>query len=364
MSGPQPFAIKFGTKRPSNAPPRPTSLAKRHRPTGPTLHDGSDSDGDQDARKYSGKAEAITGFGEGGAETTTHAKAPSGPRVIQRLANGGRYAEIEERRQQQRQELEREHEQKHGQERTRTRQDGTAAEPGNGDNGDDDDKSTEQYGLVITSKTKRDDTDLTDTATSRQAGNDGGNNGSGDREEDEPKRSVQDDAMDALLGNRPEKSKTIVRASDARGQQDDIPDVSTIAEYEDTPIDDFGAALLRGMGWNGEKREAKPRERERRPNTMGIGSKALDAKDELGAWDNKGASSDSKRSRPTLEQYRNDEKKKREQRGRGGGDSSRRDRDRDRDRPYDRDGGRDRNYRSQDADNRDRDGGFRSRDRR
>jgi hypothetical protein len=69
------------------------------------------------------------------------------------------------------------------------------------------------------------------------------------------------------------------------------PDAPTLEAYEATPIEGFGAALLRGMGWkDGEAIgkngvAAKPKEVKRRPALLGIGAKEDAAVGvELGEW--------------------------------------------------------------------------------
>ena len=69
------------------------------------------------------------------------------------------------------------------------------------------------------------------------------------------------------------------------------PDAPTLEAYEATPIEGFGAALLRGMGWkDGEEIgkngvAAKPKEIKRRPALLGIGAKEEAAVGvELGEW--------------------------------------------------------------------------------
>jgi hypothetical protein len=69
------------------------------------------------------------------------------------------------------------------------------------------------------------------------------------------------------------------------------PDAPTLEAYEATPIEGFGAALLRGMGWkDGEAigkngAAVKPKEVKRRPALLGIGAKEEAAMGiELGEW--------------------------------------------------------------------------------
>ena len=33
---------------------------------------------------------------------------------------------------------------------------------------------------------------------------------------------------------------------------EELPDEATLEDYEKVPVEEFGAALLRGMGWNGD----------------------------------------------------------------------------------------------------------------
>lgn len=77
------------------------------------------------------------------------------------------------------------------------------------------------------------------------------------------------------------------------------PDVPTLDEYTAIPVEDFGAAMLRGMGWKeggkvGKQRagdsnvgiKEKPRIVERRPALLGIGAKEVPGGvgEEFGAW--------------------------------------------------------------------------------
>ncbi|KAI9851700.1 MAG: hypothetical protein M1838_003038 [Thelocarpon superellum] len=72
------------------------------------------------------------------------------------------------------------------------------------------------------------------------------------------------------------------------------PDMATLEDYAAVPVEEFGAALLRGMGWKegdavGKRKNqsSKPRLLERRPALLGIGAKEVPGGavgDELGAW--------------------------------------------------------------------------------
>ncbi|KFY14560.1 hypothetical protein V491_05994, partial [Pseudogymnoascus sp. VKM F-3775] len=168
-------------------------------------------------------------------------------------------------------------------------------------------------------------------------------------------KTDDDRALDALLGRedkvkRPdlviasrEDTTYVAPVSEGDAYQRAIaeaPEASTLQDYEDMPVEDFGAALLRGMGWKGEK-VATPKEGKRRLNLLGLGARELKGAEELGAWVQK---SDVKRlntgarkeRREKPGEYREREDKKRRERDeRYGGrdDRDRREyRDRDRER--------------------------------
>ena len=174
-------------------------------------------------------------------------------------------------------------------------------------------------------------------------------------------------ALDALLGksSKPKGPDLVIKSgpdttytADTEGDAYHraiaaAPDVSTLEDYERVPVEDFGAALLRGMGWKGEK-VAQPKEGKRRLNLLGLGAKELKGAEELGAWVQK---SDTKRlnsggqrreRRETASEFREKEdRRRREREERYGGD--RRDDRRDDRRSGERDS---RDYRDRDRDRR------------
>jgi hypothetical protein len=91
-------------------------------------------------------------------------------------------------------------------------------------------------------------------------------------------------AVDALLNDKtPADITTIAMSEEALFAKElaEAPEAPTLSAYEATPIDGFGAALLRGMGWkDGEElgrnkgAAVKPREVKPRPALLGIGAKA------------------------------------------------------------------------------------------
>ncbi|KAK4500027.1 hypothetical protein PRZ48_008213 [Zasmidium cellare] len=124
-------------------------------------------------------------------------------------------------------------------------------------------------------------------------------------EEAEPPRQKTDDelAMDALLGKTTtNKSLMIPAVEDTMTEEDafqhdyaEAPAAATLDDYARVPVEQFGAALLRGMGWKdgegiGSQRGKKlPKDinklPERRANLLGIGAKENAAlAQEMGAW--------------------------------------------------------------------------------
>lgn len=136
------------------------------------------------------------------------------------------------------------------------------------------------------------------------------------QQEAERPRTVEDEAIEALMGNRNKPSTLVIpairaderfdiaqngRLNGPEGNEDDSfrsdvasrPDSASLDEYAAVPIEEFGAALLRGMGWKeGDvvgKRQNQTiiaRKVERRPALLGIGAKEVPGGvgDELGAW--------------------------------------------------------------------------------
>ena len=102
--------------------------------------------------------------------------------------------------------------------------------------------------------------------------------------------------MDALLG-RTKKSELVVPAlTEEDAFQNDIteaPDMATLEDYARVPVEQFGAAMLRGMGWkdgdgiglNKGSKQVKAKIPERRPALLGIGAKEEAAvAQEMGTW--------------------------------------------------------------------------------
>jgi hypothetical protein len=92
-------------------------------------------------------------------------------------------------------------------------------------------------------------------------------------------------ALDALINGKSADQTVIPLQSEEDAFLRDFRDAP------EAPIEGFGAALLRGMGWKGDdeagsdKKAAKPKEIKRRPALLGIGAKPESAVGiELGEW--------------------------------------------------------------------------------
>lgn len=129
-------------------------------------------------------------------------------------------------------------------------------------------------------------------------------------------KTEDEEALEALMGEGNKKSNLVlpaVRSEESDGgmwngrlagvgiNEDDAfrtdvasrPDSASLDDYAAVPVEDFGAALLRGMGWKegdvvGKRKDqvSKARVVERRPALLGIGAKEVPGGvgDELGAW--------------------------------------------------------------------------------
>lgn len=316
------IAIKFGnsasnsnTKKNSRPNP-PSTLGKR--PRSHAWGGGSDSESGDEGH---GRHEKITGFGFKGAETerkSKDARTEKKEYVIARQANRDWRSEVKGQRR--------------GKnllpEEARQRQNGHTmeTEPADQDTGI-------KWGLTVKEKTAEDEQPDDKEETSQ-------NPEPEEKQDQEPppaKRTADDEALDALLGKVPSKDETVIPTEEDAYLRDvqNVGQASTLADYDAMPVEEFGAALLRGMGWDG-KTQGKVKEVKRRPNRLGLGAKELKEDEDLGAWNQGGK----KNRRPRLSEYRREEDKRRE--GRGREDSYKRERERERERDSGRDSGRDR----------------------
>ncbi|KAG8425697.1 DNA primase large subunit Spp2 [Metarhizium acridum] len=320
------IAIKFGSasSTPSSTknsrPAPPSSLGKRPR-SHAALGADSDSDSDSDRR---GHHEAITGFGADGAETR-HKKKEEVKKeyIIERQANRDWRGEVRAQRGDNRPAEARGHQHN---------QNGSAeSTPAGQDKG-------QPWGLTVKEKKDQPPAEPQDTPS--------------ETAEEAPKpKSADDEALDALLGNKPKETRVIATEDDVYKRDAAVAGAaSTLEDYEAMPIEEFGAALLRGMGWDGEHRGPKSRDVRKRQNRLGLGAKELKGVEDLGGWNQNGAK---KRNRPRLDEYNREQNKRKEERGRE--DSYKRGRERERDRERHGHGERDRGDRDHHRDRRERD---------
>ena len=338
------IAIKFGSsssnnnnKKPSRPNP-PSSLGKRSRAHG-AWGGGSDSESDDD--KHRGHHEKITGFGVEGAETERKKKDPRTEKkeyVIPRQGNRDWKSEVNAQRRGKNLLPEEARAQKNGVTTAET-------EPADKDTGI-------KWGLTITKKADEDEPDA--DAAQGLTEEERRPNDDPSPQEPPPKRTVDDEALDALLGKGPPKDEAIIHPSEEDALHRDLEkagEASTLADYEAMPVEEFGAALLRGMGWDGKPRGAGVKEVKRRPNRLGLGAKELKEDEDLGGWNQGGK----KPRRPRLNEYRREEDKRKEGRGREDSYKREREREKERDRDRYRDGGRERaRDRDRDYDRRER----------
>lgn len=363
------IAIKFGASSSSSSfsKPKPSpqsTLGKRSRSTN---HFGHHSDSDSDNE---GRHEAITGFGEDGAAETerskraAEAKAQKKEYVIARVPNRDWKAEVKGRSSG-RNLLPEEARaaQKNGVSTVET-------EPADGD-------KALKWGLSVKEKTESaPDAEDDDTTTAGAGTAETTQDEDGEKSQSQPpasKRTADDEAMDALLGKTPKEERVIpAQETEDKAFKRDMEAAgaaSTLEDYEAMPVEEFGAALLRGMGWDGQSRGPKVKEARRRQNRLGLGAKELDGAEDLGGWNQKGKKGNQSKP-PRLADYRREEAKKKEERRSGREDSYKRERERERERERDggrrhrddRDRDRDRDYRDRRDRDRDRDRHDRHRD--
>ncbi|PKK43305.1 hypothetical protein CI102_13879 [Trichoderma harzianum] len=340
------IAIKFGggsnsasAAKQSRAKPS-SSLGKR--PRSHALGGGESDTSDSEDDRHRGRHEAITGFGAEGAETKRkRQKEEKKEYVIARQPNRSWKDELKSQR---------------GSknllpEEARAQQNAvtTETEPADQD-------TPLKWGLTIKEKSAVSE-DVVVSEPTAQPSDEEMQEANQDGKDTPPvERTADDEAMDALLGKISKEQKVISTApateDDAyRRDVESSGAVSTLQDYEEMPVEEFGAALLRGMGWNGEARGPPVKQVKRRQNRLGLGAKELKEEEDLGGWNQNG-----KKSRPRLNDYRREESKRKE--GRGHEDSYKRERERERDREKDkyreRDRDRDRDYRDRDR-HRDRD---------
>jgi hypothetical protein len=191
---------------------------------------------------------------------------------------------------------------------------------------------------------------------------------------DAPK-TEDEEALDALLGRTKKSDLMIPALTEEDAFQNDIteaPDMATLEDYARVPVEQFGAAMLRGMGWkdgdgiglNKGAKQVKAKVPERRPALLGIGAKEEAAvAQEMGTWGKAARGKGGKepvvynpillRDKRTGEMFTEDEAKKREEndeRERYEMEFERKEQERERAKDKDKDKGRESRRRRDDED--------------
>ncbi|KAI4154323.1 MAG: hypothetical protein LQ340_001753 [Diploschistes diacapsis] len=275
----KPFSISLGSK------PKTLALPKVNEKRPYSAIAADDSEGENDG--VEGRSQLVLSFDRsvGGAITLGNTKEATGPLVIEGQKNRDWRDEAQRKR---RKILLPEEEQ--------------ARREGRKTKNIVDDEIEEQkplYGLVVQQRVNS-DKENGDT-TMQEASRDSPPKDAAGRPKTE-----DEEAIDALLGKE-KKSTLVIENPDApdtrfapRLTEEDAfrfdvasrPDPASLEDYEKVPVEEFGAALMRGMGWKpgdaiGKRKGAvaKPRNVERRPALLGIGAKEVpEGLEELGAW--------------------------------------------------------------------------------
>ncbi|THY27438.1 hypothetical protein D6D00_04957 [Aureobasidium pullulans] len=135
------------------------------------------------------------------------------------------------------------------------------------------------------------------------------------QEENAVKKTADQLAIDALTGAAPTSTLTIPAA--AATEEDafadsfhSAPPAPSLSDYAAVPVEEYGAAMLRGMGWKGPsttpslptRNGKKPLPPPKRPALLGIGAdpNAAAQAEELGAWGKTSSSRANGRKEPTM----------------------------------------------------------------
>ena len=377
------LSAKPGASKPNYKPQLPSTLGKRPRST---FGHADESDDEDDRRRP--RAEVVTGFGEDGA-IKERERRREGPLVIEGLKNTSGLGMKRPRGEGMKNILPPEVVAA----RERAARDEQGGIIGGGERSEvkkekevlnaPEEVGKVEWGLSVRKRVKVEDADVADPNIPETEGKDTAIDQGEPNAEEKPKTD-DELALAALLGQETKKKgPDLVIDSLAQNERPrpvseedayrlaiaSAPEASTLEDYERVPVEEFGAALLRGMGWKGEthggKKGPKGKERwevERRPNLLGLGAKELKEAEELGAWVNR---SDVKRLKPAGENkgYKGQERKPKVSEYKQEEDRRRRERDERRGGSYRSEREREREYRDDRMD-RDRDYDRRDRDRR
>ena len=260
-----------GSRKPAR--PAPTNGVKRSHAA---LHDGEDDDHGH------GHAQTVSHFDQsaGGAIDQNNAPKLRAPLVIQPQANRD-WREASQRNKRQRS--------------------AKVGELQNGVREQEERREQEKpsYGLNVFKKAEEENEVQTNGHATSGNHDDEMKDTSADANGDLPiqEMTADEEAMNALLG-KATSSKTLILPAMTEEEAFErdyktAPDMATLEDYARVPVEEFGAALLRGMGWkegegigaNKSKKIEQTKIPQRRPALLGIGAKeeAAVAQD-LGTW--------------------------------------------------------------------------------
>ncbi len=158
-------------------------------------------------------------------------------------------------------------------------------------------KSVQKFGLQVMSKEEGEAEALKRLHADRDSMRDAPPAAKEETEDEKP-MTAEERAIHELTHGKVEKKqpdmaiehppRPISEAEAYKKSVETAPEPSTLEDYERIPVESFGAALLRGQGWDGAIRE-RPALVKKRPAQMGLGANAKEIKEleELGAWDHK-----------------------------------------------------------------------------
>ena len=267
------ISLALGASKKPNKPAPANGVKRSHA----ALHDGEDEDNEH------GRAQTVSHFDKsaGGAIDEQNLQPKRAPLVIQPQANRD-WKEASQRNK-----------------RQRSAHFGQKEGMMNGEEVPVQAREAEKpaYGLNVRQKTANgDEAHINGHATSADTDEEM-KDSSANGEEPERELTADEEAMNALLGKSTSKKSLVVPAitEEEAFERDykSAPDMATLADYDRVPVEDFGAAMLRGMGWkegegigaNKGKKMEKTKIPERRPALLGIGAKEEAAvAQEMGTW--------------------------------------------------------------------------------
>ena len=283
---------------PASRPPfGGSAAASRGRPSAALDHDSSDGSEDDEPAS----AHAVTTFdaSRGGALSGRREEVRRGPLVIPSAKNRDWRAEAERRRR------------KAGGKGGHLPPEAYARGEKEGGGGAEVDNTGEgeKYGLQVFERRQQQGETTAGGGEGMEVDEEGEGGPAAEQQQQPQPKTEEELALEALLhGDKPKNTLVLAavtqnvdwRTASLESREEDAykqdvasrPDVPTLDEYEAVPVHEFGAALLRGMGWKegqelGKNRRpaaAKLRTLEKRPAFLGIGAKPKEDVPELGTW--------------------------------------------------------------------------------